>query len=167
MRQRPISVTVFGILNIGFALFTFAGLLLAGLGTLLKHSGNPALNALGPDTAWTHFRFAISVFFGIVLTVSGIGLLLLQNWARVLAILYSVLQILFVMADAVFSQRLMMQAITSQVHGVPPAVVELIGNLIFAIGIVIGLAYPVLLLIFMTRPKIIDAFHFPDLQELH
>jgi uncharacterized membrane protein YGL010W len=109
----------------------------------------------------------IGVVFGIVLIASGIGLLLLQNWARILAIIYSVLEMIFVVAGAVFSQRLVMQAMTAQVHGAPAGVMAVVAQISLALGIVIGLAYPVLLLIFMTRPKVIEGFNSPDLQEPH
>jgi hypothetical protein len=170
MRQRPISVTVFGILNIGYALWKFVGLLLAGVAMRLNLPGNSALAALRSDPvyrAWSHFSVVIDVVFGIVLIASGIGLLLLQNWARILAIIYSVLEMIVVLAGAVFSQRLLMQAMTTQVHGAPAGVIEVVAKISFALGIVIGLAYPVLLLIFMTRPKIIEAFNSPGLQEPH
>jgi hypothetical protein len=52
-----------------------------------------------------------------------------------------------------------MKAMTSQIHGAPAGVIAVVAQISFVLGIVIGLAYPVLLLIFMTRPKIIGAFN--------
>lgn len=170
MRQRPISVTVFGILNIGFALWKFVGLLLAGVMARLKLPGNNGLAALKSDPvfqAWTHFSAVIAVVFGIVLIASGIGLLLMQNWARVLAIVYSVLEMIVVVAGTIFTQRVMMQAMAAQVHGAPAGLIEAIMMGSFAVGIALALAYPVLLLIFMTRPKIVEAFVPQDFHEPH
>ncbi len=87
MRQRPISVTVFGILNIGFALWKFVGLLLAGVAMRLNLPGNSALAAMKSDPvyrAWSQFGVISGVVFGVVLISAGIGLLLLQKWARIL-----------------------------------------------------------------------------------
>jgi hypothetical protein len=168
MRQRPISVTVFGILNIGYALWKFVGLLLAGVAMRLNIPGNSALATLRSDPvyrAWSHFSMVIGVVFGIVLIASGIGLLLLQKWARIVAIVYSVLEMIVVLASAVFSQRLMTQAMTSQIQGASAGVIAVVAQVSFALGILLGLAYPVLLLIFMTRPKIVEAFNSPQLQE--
>ena len=161
MRQRPISVTVFGILNIGYALWTFVGLLLMGIALRMNLSANPALAALNSDPvykAWSHFSVVIGVVFGIVLIASGIGLLLQQNWARILAIIYSVLEMIVVVAGAVFTQRVMMQTMTAQVHGAPAGVIAAFAQIGLVVGIVIGLAYPVLLLVFMTRPKVVESF---------
>ena len=83
MRQRPISVTVFGILNIGYALWKFVGLLVMGVTMRMNLPGNSALATLRADPiykAWTQFSVVTGVVFGIVLIASGIGLLLLQNW---------------------------------------------------------------------------------------
>jgi glucan phosphoethanolaminetransferase (alkaline phosphatase superfamily) len=169
MPQRPISVTVFGILNIGYALWMFVGVLLQVVAMRLNVPGNSALAALNSDPAyraWSHLSAVVSVVFGLALIASGIGLLLLQKWARILAILYSVLEMIFVVASAVFSQRVMMQAMTAQIHGPPASVMAVVGQISLAVGLVVGLAYPVLLLIFMTRPKIIGAFNSPDSQQI-
>jgi hypothetical protein len=56
---------------------------------------------------------------------------------------------------------------TSQIHGAPAGVVAAFATIGFVVGIVIGLAYPVLLLIFMTRPKLVEAFAAPGLPEAH
>jgi len=161
MRQRPISVTVFGILNIGYALWKFVGLLLMGVALRMNLSANPALAALNSDPvykAWSHFSVVIGVVFGIVLIASGIGLLLQQNWARIVAIIYAVLEMIVVVAGAVFTQRVMMQTMTAQVHGAPAGVIAAFAQIGLVVGIVIGLAYPVLLLVFMTRPKVVESF---------
>jgi hypothetical protein len=54
---------------------------------------------------------------------------------------------------------------TSQIQGASAGVIAVVAQVSFALGILLGLAYPVLLLIFMTRPKIVEAFNSPQLQE--
>lgn len=170
MRQRPIAVMVFGILNIGYALWKIVGLLFMGVAMRLNTHGNSAFASFTSDPAykaWSHFSVVIGIVFAIVLIASGIGLLLMQNWARVLAIVYSVLEMIVVGVGAVVSQRIMSQAMTSQIHGAPAGVVAVFAMIGFVMGIVIGLAYPVLLLIFMTRPKLVAAFAALALTEAH
>jgi hypothetical protein len=171
MQQRPISITVFGILNIGFGMLKYVGLLFMGFLMHLNLSGNSALAAMRTDPSsrvWNHFNIAIAVVFGIVLIASGIGLLLMQNWARILSVLYSVLAMIAVLAGAPFNHRLMMRNLTTtQFPGVPLDLVAAMAQIFFAIGIVLALAYPVLLLVFMTRPKMVEAFRSFGVQEPH
>ena len=171
MRQRPISVTVFGILNIGFGVLKYCGLLFMQVLTHLNLPGNSALTAIKSDpsaAAWNHFSVVISVLFGIVLIASGIGLLLMQPWSRILAVCYSVAAMLAVLVGAPFSHRLMMRNLTAtQWPGVPPGVIEAVAQVFFAIGIVLSLAYPVLLLVYLTRPRVVEAFNSPDAPEIN
>jgi hypothetical protein len=162
MRQRPVSVTVFGILNIGFGVLKYCGLLFMQVLMRLKLPGNSALAAVKSDpsaAAWNHFSVVISILFGIVLIASGIGLLLMQSWSRLLAVYFSVVAMLVVLAGAPFSHRLMMRSLTTtQWPGVAPGVIEAVAQIFFAVGIVFALAYPVLLLVYMTRPRVVEAF---------
>jgi uncharacterized protein with PQ loop repeat len=171
MRQRPISVTVFGILNIGYALWKYVGLLMMGVMMRMNLPGNSALTAMKSDPTYralTHFNIVVTVILGIILIASGIGLLLLRNWARVMAVIYSILDIIAVVAGGLIGHRVMAQTLTTtQFPGASPALIAGIAQISFVVGILIGLAYPVLLLIFMTRPKIIGAFHLPDGQVPH
>jgi hypothetical protein len=164
MSQRPISVTVFGILNIGFALLNFVGLLFSALITRVKLPGTSGLAAMKSDpvfAAWTQFSNVAAVLFGIILIASGIGLLLLQNWARILSLIYSALDVIVVIVGAVIGRRVTMQVMTSQAPGAPAGLMAMMAEVGFAMGIIIGLTYPILLLIFMTRPKVVEAFRPP------
>jgi hypothetical protein len=171
MQQRPISITVFGILNIGFGMLKYVGLLFMGFLMHLNLAGNSAFAAMRADPAsrgWNHFNIAIGVVFGIILIASGVGLLLMQNWARILTVIYSVLAMIAVLVGAPFSHRLMMRHLTTtQFPGVPLDLIAAMAQIFFVMGIVLALAYPVLLLVFMTRPKMIEAFHSFGMQEHH
>lgn len=162
MRQRPIAVTVFGILNIGYALWKFVGLLMGAVIMRLNLGGNSAVAALGSNPAyiqWTHLSLVVGVVFGIVLIASGVGLLLLQNWARIVAIVYAALEMIFVVASAIFTQRVVTPAIASQFHGPSAGFVEVTVKIGFVMGLLVALAYPILLLIFMTRPNVVEALN--------
>jgi hypothetical protein len=161
MHQRPIAVTVFSILNMGYALWKFLGVLIGAVAARLNFGANPAMAALKNNPSyvlWNHISVAVAAVFGIILVASGIGMLLLQNWARILAMVYAVLDMIFVGATAIFTQLVIAPAMTSQFHGPSAAFVEMSVKVGFVFGLLFGLAYPVLLLVFMTRPNVVGAF---------
>jgi hypothetical protein len=160
MKERPISLTVFGILNIGYALWTVVSMVMSAFVQRMNLPGNNAMAALKSNPSyilWTQISYVVAVIFGIVLIASGVGLLLTQNWARILAIIYAALDMVFVVAGGIFSQLYITPMIMHQIHGGSNAIAEVGVKIGFAIGLIIGLAYPVLLLIFMTRPNVIEA----------
>jgi hypothetical protein len=156
MRQRPISVLIFGILNIAFAAFGFLVLLLQ---CFLPRVSTPVLKALYDNPSYMVWM-KISLWLGgaaaVVLLVAGIGLLLLQNWARITSIGYGIYSILECLVGC-FVMLNVFAAILQQAQGELHAV--MIGSMVGSVfGLVIGLIYPILLIIFMTRPKVIAAF---------
>jgi hypothetical protein len=158
---------VFGILNIGFALWkVFMALLSLVLHP--KARSNPLFASITSDPgfqAWTHFSVVVEVVFAIILIASGIGLLLMQNWARVLAIVYSVLEIIMVIAGPIVNHRMFSNAMNAPLHGVPPGLFAALIIFGLVVGLVLALAYPILLLVFMTRPKIIASMTAPGAPE--
>jgi hypothetical protein len=160
MRPRPLSITIFGILNIGFALFGFVSLLLS---TVMLHSKlqyNSILNTMQSDPsngAWANFSTGVSGALALVLLVAGIGLLLTQSWARVLSIVYSVTCMIYVVASSVVNYP-SVQAMLARIPSLPPGSVPAMALAATFFSLIFGLAYPVLLLFFMTRPKVIAAF---------
>jgi hypothetical protein len=167
MRQRPISVMVFGILNVGFALWKiFTALLSAVLHP--KALSNSVFASMTSDPgfqSWSHFSVGVEVVFAIILIASGVGLLLMQNWARVLSIIYSILEIIMVLAGLIVNHRLISHAMTTPLHGVPPGLIAAFVVFALVVVVAVSLAYPILLLIFMTRPKIIEALTGPSAPE--
>lgn len=164
MHQRPIAVTVFSILNMGYALLKFFGALMGAVVARLNFGANPAMAALKNNPSyllWNHISVAVAAVFGIMLVASGVGMLRLENWARILAIIYSVLEMIFVVAGGIFTQLVIAPAMASQFHGPSAAFVQMGVKFGFVFGLLFGLAYPVLLLIFMTRPNVAEAFKLP------
>ncbi len=157
------SVTIFGILNIGFAVFGVGGLLMSRLMLHAKLPGNPLLKSMQSDPAYASWTNAVTVFglvFALILVAAGIGLLLAQNWARILSIVYAIIDIVYVLVGAVVNYHFM-QAMTGQMPGVSSGMMAVFTAVGSVFGVIFGLAYPVLLLIFMTRPKIV-AFFEPE-----
>jgi len=160
MKERPISLTVFGILNIGYALWTVATMVIGKLVQHMNLPGNNAMAALKSNPSymlWNQISYVAAAIFGIMLIASGIGLLLTQNWARILAIIYAALDMIFVVAGGIFSQLYIAPMLMQQLHGGSNAIAEASVKIGFVIGLIIGLTYPVLLLIFMTRPNVVEA----------
>ena len=94
MQERPISVTIFGILNIGFALLGLLGTLISMV--VLSHTsgnGNPFLKAMYDNphyVTWMKISVPLGCVGCLVLLAAGIGLLLLQKWARIMSIGYGI-----------------------------------------------------------------------------
>ena len=100
MRERPVAVTIFGILNIGYGLLGLGWVLLSKM--LEGFDAMPAGASMGPyfssmaalweamskDPAfvvWNRISVPLDVAAGVGLTAAGIGLLLLKNWSRLLS----------------------------------------------------------------------------------
>jgi hypothetical protein len=153
------SVLIFGILNIGFALLKLGAPLFSLAMSKIKMPGNSAVSAMTSDPAFvalTKFNLWVGVVLGLALLAFGIGLLLLQNWARLGSIVYSIIDIVLVVVVSMvtwpFTKRMM-----EQMPNVSPGMVAGFAMIGMALGIILGLAYPVLLLFFMTRPNVIEA----------
>jgi hypothetical protein len=94
------------------------------------------------------------------LLIAGIGLLLMKSWARTLSIIYAIYAlvagVLGLVVNFMFLVRPMLER-AGQQHG-PEAAGALGGAIGGTFGGCLGLVYPILLLIFMTRPKLVAAF---------
>jgi len=167
--QRPTSVTVFGILNIGFGvlgIFSLLGTMLV-FAMLKDTTNNPMLQLIHNNpgyTAWMHLCVVIGVAARAVLLAAGIGLLKLKPWARTVSIGYGMYEIVMVLVSAVVSYIFLVQPMLEQAHMKqgPEAAGAAIGGAIGGmIGSCFGLIYPVLLLIFMMRANVVAAFRSP------
>jgi hypothetical protein len=142
MQQRPMAVTIFGILNIGYGLFDLLVLLIKMvILPRMNMADNPMLNQMH-DNPWTKISTPLSGIAAIVLVAAGIGLLLAQNWARIVSIGYGIYSILACVVETVVMLSGDMSVIAKILSGMA--------------GIVI-LVYPVLLIIFMVRPNVVAA----------
>jgi hypothetical protein len=164
--QRPKSVTVFGILNI-----VFAGLGLCGMAFSVMlflpsaaASNNPVVQIIQSSPAYAAWM-KISIVLGFVVVVAllaaGIGLLNLKPWARTLSIIYAVYAIVMVLVSDVVNYIFLIQPMLQKAHSEQgPEAAGAIGGAIGGMfGGCFGLIYPILLLIFMTRPHVVAAFH--------
>ena len=146
--ERPPSVTVFGILSIIFGGF---GLLCTPFALIGAFTSVKGFHEAAWYKGWLVVCSGANVGGAIWLLAIGIGLLGLRRWARSGTVAYAwfiiVLKILDLMAGVV--------AVASGGLSMPSqAMPAYIGGLF---GGLIGLIYPILLLVFMTKPHVIEA----------
>ena len=145
---RPTAVTVFGILNIVFGTLGLMCMPLAFVGMFaMPHVGNPA--AL--PKVWLLFSSAIGLGCTVLLIAAGIGLLYLKAWGRRCSLFYGWFAIVWGIIGAGLNIWFTTLKAEGNMEMVLPSV---IGGVC---GGLIGLIYPILLVIFMQRPNVKEA----------
>jgi len=160
MRPRPISITVFGILNIGFALFGFLGVFVSHLmlHAKLRAPHGMVIPTAEINPAWASFVSFFGTAQSLMLLAAGIGLLLTQHWARVLSVVYAVIAVVYAFVGSVINFPTLQATLSRMPVRIPPEAVSAVAVAATVLGLIIGLIYPGLLLYFMTRPKVVAAF---------
>ena len=162
--ERPTSATVFGILNIAFAAMGAFGVVLAvAMFSTTADANNPVIKIMRESPGYMIYMkimIPLGAVACVLLLVAGIGLLCFKAWGRILSIVYAVWAILNGILGAVmnffvlFLPRLHQ---AQQING-PEQAGAYGGAIGGTFGSCFGLIYPVLLLIFMLRPKLAAAF---------
>jgi len=146
--ERPTAVTVFGILN---CVFGGIGMMCAPAGVLLIPLMEKQMQVTSGDKMWMLVSGIVGFIFSAWLLTMGIGLLMFKGWARMGSIVYACFYIPWILLTAILNFIDMSQQFASN----PEAVPGYIGG---ACGGILGLIYPVLLLIFMNTAKVKQAF---------
>jgi hypothetical protein len=162
--QRPTAVTVFGVLNIGFAVLGIFSLF-ASYAMLFATaaSNNPVIEVIRENptyAAWLKVSLPLGLLSCLVLLAAGIGLLKMKDWARKLSIVYAIYAIVFTIIGSVLNFFFLIRPLlerASQAQG-PEAMGAIGGAIGGSLGGCFGLIYPIILFIFMLRPKIVAAF---------
>ena len=152
MQARPVSAIVFGILNIGFGAFNLLALVFLQVITSANLGAHSPLKAFYSDPGQLHWMWVSGVsnaVAGLFLAAAGAGLLFCRNWARITSLGWAVFDILFVLASIPLSWK--------YARMVSPQLGDIFALVMTVFGLVLTLAYPVALLIFMTRPKLVAA----------
>lgn len=139
----PASVTVFGILNIVFGGF---GILCSPFGMIGAFVLTDTFNRSPGYKAWLMGNYVVGFACAIWLLSLGIGLLRLRRWARTGSIAYGGLSIALGVLGMLVNFGLLA---TGGLDLPPEAQPGFIGG---TIGGLIGLIYPILLIVFMRRP---------------
>ena len=174
MRERPVSVTIFGILNIGFGLLALGETLLSTMSGGMDPSSaflpwvqhSPSLPICwrfgrplsGPTYVFWHKIFTpLDAAAALALVAAGIGLLLLKSWSRFVSIGFAMYTMISAFVDLAVMAVVLHRQMGSALQATAGSnIVMIVGAAV--LGLVRTLIYPVLLLYFLTRPKIILTF---------
>ena len=121
-------------------------------------------------TAVTFGQMGVSFLFGILLLIAGVGLLSMRPWARVLSIVYAVLSILNHIFSLVYALAYVVpgtQAVMEKTFASDPNLKAATSNMsgmmsgMMVFGVIIGaafIAYPITVLVILTRRSVVAAF---------
>ncbi|MHC4789060.1 MAG: hypothetical protein ACYS8K_07640 [Planctomycetota bacterium] len=174
---RPAPVTAFGVLNIALGCLG----LLSGLSRPLLYAlaggagahGSPSLASLQEHAAYRAWSAALGplrIAGPAALMVSGAGLLLMRNWARILAVAYGVYAIVMAGVGTAMAFLFIVPALEQAVAGAPTEAARFVVPLVQALIIgaaVVGFAYPSLMIFFLTRGAVVQAFQTAGREGTH
>ena len=125
---------------------------------------NPVLELIQDNPSYAAYlkvSIVLTMIISAVLLVAGIGLLKLMPWARTLSIIYGIVAIIMVFISSIANYFFLVQPMLAKAHEEqgPQAAAAMGGAIGGMFGGCFGIIYPILLLIFMTRPKVVAAFN--------
>jgi len=160
-QERPVSVVIFGALNLVFGIIGFLGLIGSAAILFSVDPTNPMYSILQSSEfyrAWLWGASVIGLFATFVLLAAGIGLLLSKNWGRLLSMGYAIYAIVMGIAGGVVSWIYVTAPLLDKMSASSgPEVYGAIGGAIGGtIGSLAGLLYPIAILVFMTRRRVVE-----------
>lgn len=151
---RPTSVTVLAIINIAFGTLGLLCTPIAFLGVMVPQPNSPFQMEAGMKI-FTAVGAVLGLIFATLLIASGIGLLHQQRWARRIAYFYGWIAVIWGIIGLVINAVSMGSALSGVPESQAPAVMGgMVGSMC---GGVIGLIYPIVLIIFMRKSQIVQA----------
>jgi len=150
---RPTSVTVLGILNIVFGSLNLLCTPIAIVGLMVPQPNSPF--QMGPGMKiYTAFGAILGLVCASVLLASGIGLLKQKNWARQAAYIYGWFSVVWGIVAIIINIFMFNPSLSAVPEEALPAVVGgIVGSMC---GGIIGLIYPVVLIIYLKKPHIVQ-----------
>lgn len=162
--NRPTSITVFGVLNLVFGVLGLCGVgfSLVSLG-MVAPGTNPVYDLMRASPIllyWTYASSVLGAIFTVLLIASGIGLLMDKGWGRLLGLAYAGFTILFGLLGLVMNALFLFPGLMELVDSSSPEVMGgAIGGMVGGLaGGCVGLLYPVVLIVFMTRKAVVEHF---------
>ena len=164
--QRPAAVTVIGILNIVFGSLALLCLPFAIIGFVMPRvSGQNAILDLMDRVPfykfWNIGMTGMGIFVAIVLIVAGIFLLMMKDMGRLITIGYGFYGISMSLVNLAVNLIFCTGPLMAQMNqgGSAEAAGGAVGGMIgMGCSFFLGLIYPVVVLILMTRPAVVEAF---------
>lgn len=163
---KPVSMTVFGILNLVFGLMGLCGVAFASAQWALMSTGqmatNPIWEQMNSQATYAGLRIVllgVGFIFTIVLVVAGVGLLNGKPYGRTLSMAYGIYGIIASVVEFVVNAIFLTGPLIEQADTMPEGP-ERIGIIVGAVSVTVGslcsLAYPIILLIFMMRAPLVN-----------
>ena len=162
--NRPTSVTVFGVVDVVLGVLGLIGVPAAWGEFLAGAGGDDPVVAVTMASPFLRGWFVVSLILGFVmvnvLILAGVRLLRLRPWARTACIVFAIYAIVTNVAGMILRLAVVFPRVAelTQQAAEPQAAGMMAGMAGRACRGVIGLVYPILLLIFMMRPKVVAAF---------
>jgi len=168
--QRPVTATVFGILNLVFGILGVCGNI-AGIGMFAIMSSD--IFDAKTKAQMNLQQFADPIYFGVlsaqmvltgilsvVIIISGIGLLKFKPWGRKLANFYAIAYLILLVVGITFNIIFTMIPAINEANN-PGAAPEKIGAAAGGVaggvfGVCFGMIYPICILIFLNRRRFVD-----------
>jgi hypothetical protein len=161
---RPASLVVFGILNIVFGILGLCGT--AGSAAMFFVEmprdplvPNPALELMESDATYRiimQVMIALGAVAAVVLLAAGVGLLRSKSWGRTLSMAYGWYAIVGAIVGMLVHWLYLVQPLVAKMDpAFGPAEAATVGVAVSGfLGGCLGMIYPVILLVFMSRPAL-------------
>jgi hypothetical protein len=166
--NRPVVLTVFGILNLVFAAWGVCGGLFGAAVFLVPQGAgarNPVLEIMHANPGFMAFQkltILLGLVAAIVLAVAGIGLLMVKPWGRSLSIGYAIYAIVMAIVGTAASYVWLVAPLMERAGRGAEQAAAVGGAVGGLLGGCFALIYPVILLIFMFRPNVVAAMQPQD-----
>jgi hypothetical protein len=115
---------------------------------------------------------AVGTVLSVMLLTGGIGLLRLRNWARVLCILVAIAELLLQTGSFIYNAAVLQPAMEqaqkemlAKAGAQAPPANPFANTPISVVTSLAGVAFYIVLLIFLFQPRIVAAFHKQDVPE--
>jgi hypothetical protein len=117
--------------------------------------------------AVSYGELGFDVMLSLLMIISGVGLLRMQPWGRILSILYAILSIAFKVFVIVYTMAFVIPTLNTFVSGYPDKdaqvtamlqVMQVMMIILLVVVPVVTMIYPIIVLVIMLRPRIAAAF---------
>lgn len=157
-KQRPTVTLILGIINIAFGVLGICGGLFGLAGNLAPGGAQGQIEFPEEVKGWMNLLQGVGLALSVVLLVAGIGLIKVQNWGRLLSIIYAIVDIPVSLASTIITTRAIKPMLEQQGGDVPPEAMNMIFASSIGIGVCCGLIYPIVLLIVLNLRDVKAAF---------
>ena len=165
MIERPVSVLLFGILNIVWGVLQVLGVAVGLVFRLqlldLPTSGNPAVELMESNVGYRWFS-DISTGIALIAAIghlsAGVGLIVMKPWARTVTIGLGVYTMIMTLLVTVINHVLITAPMLEQTTQGPQRLGAVAGAVAGWGWLAVVTVFCLLMIYFMTRPRVVAAF---------